>query len=240
MGGGPPGWEMGRVLRRLALGRGDARRFVENDGIQMWMDSDRSGQTSPPQRANRKQHERNRSVTFLKVSLAGRGIYNLGLASCSHIFQYLYLALAAQEWSLQESIRARRPLLGRRYSHHFRSVSLFSVRSQFSQSPPEKAGTHSEKLYEYCSTNDSDVQVAKRLDVRRVLFPSPSAHTPRCSGTETGIPAVQPTLEARSSSTPASWYRLQDRTRMTRMMAMATATERVQMRSRRPSVHQRN
>ncbi|KAF8512322.1 hypothetical protein JB92DRAFT_2610484, partial [Gautieria morchelliformis] len=28
----------------------------------------------------------------------------------------------------------------------------------------EKAGTHSEKLYEYCSTNDSDVQVAKRLD----------------------------------------------------------------------------
>ena len=59
------------------------------------------------------QHERNRSVTFLKVSLS------LSL-SLSHPPALISPAFPEKERSLQKGLRARRPLFRRRRSHRLR------------------------------------------------------------------------------------------------------------------------
>lgn len=93
----------------------------------------------------------------------------------------------------------------------------------------EKAGTHNEKLYEYCSTNDSDAQVTKRLDVCCFLAHLLYSSDRWCSGTEIGTLADPRILEAKNSSIPASSCQRQVRTRTMMTMEMAMETETVLM-----------
>ena len=101
--------------------------------------------------------------------------------------------LAAQERSLQEGIRARRALLGRRRCHYFRSVyfltaavvaarptltqpcytcgdhrrtplHLFLVSTSHASTCPEERPGHHVKLYQYCS-GDVDGMVQRHLHV---------------------------------------------------------------------------
>ena len=48
---------------------------------------------------------------------------------------------------------------------HCSSFPHISSHLQF----PDKAGSHSEKLYEYCSTGGPDVQASKRLEVSALV-----------------------------------------------------------------------
>src|SRR5882724_11300568 len=84
----------------------------------------------------------------------------------------------------------------------------------------DKAGSHSEKLYKYCSTSTPDLQVSKWLEVSALV--QQIRWLTMSSGMVIGIPALPPTLMAKSSSTQDSSCRLWDRTymRMTTVMVM--------------------
>ena len=113
--------------------------------------------------------------------MLGAVFITLGLASCSFIFFSLYL------YPISPSLLQRKNGLFKKayelgvlcsvdvtviiFGSPSLSFFFFFFLTFSNKKPPEKAGTHSEKLYEYCSTSDGDSQVSKRIDVRPFFSP---------------------------------------------------------------------